>query len=62
MIDPSIFIIRGEVKMRRICVVLSTLAMLVLFARSTLFGQLIQVCIDPGHGGLSASQYGNLQG
>ena len=48
--------------MRRICVVLSTLAMVVLFAQSTLFGQLIQVCIDPGHGGSGASQYGNLQG
>lgn len=48
--------------MRRICVVLSTLAMVVLFAQSTLFGQLIQVCIDPGHGGPGANQYGNLQG
>jgi len=48
--------------MRRIYIILLTLVMLIFFVQPTVFGQLIQVCIDPGHGGPGASKYRNIQG
>ena len=44
--------------MRRIYIIFITLVLLTFFAKPILFAQLIQVCIDPGHGGPGASKYG----
>jgi len=46
--------------MKRIYIIFLTMVILVFVVQSSLFGQLIQVCIDPGHGGSSATKYGNM--
>jgi len=43
---------------KRINFILLVIVISVLFTVSALFGQWIEVCIDPGHGGPGASKYG----
>ncbi len=45
--------------MKKINIFFLMLIVVVFFTQSNPFGQLVQVCIDPGHGGPGASKYGS---